>query len=384
MPATGPVPTLSQVHAWDTEHLIRAAARWTDTANRWEEVFTQLSAEMPCPGGSLWEGEAAEAAQQQAYTDRLKVIRAADQLHGAAAVAQAGARQLQAAKQSVVAAVAAAGNARFHVGQDFTVSDRQAGGNAAILAARRAQAESFAADIGTRVASLVAADQQVAAQIATAASGVGTLDFGSNQIQAVDFKQSPVPEPESPDDSGSPPPLPGWTAEQKMQVAREIAQGHANQLHGRDFPGMNEDDIARWIFNTMNDPSTLAGTSTKTGALALYRDGTIIFVDPNNKDYGTTFRPTRDPLEYFLDSTAQPSATLAPPQSGDLPPLPPGLTVPSATPPVVEQVPPPNSGGWGTYISPEEAAESGGDIGNLGKALESYLPNDPKDPNNMA
>jgi hypothetical protein len=50
-------------------------------------------------------------------------------------------------------------------------------------------------------------------------------------------------------------------------------------------------------------------------------------------------------------------------------------------------VPAPNNGtlpDWGTHIPPDEAAQSGGEIGNLGKVLEQYLPHNPNDPNNVA
>lgn len=34
--------TLSQIRAWSTEHLIDAAGYWTETADRWEDVFLQM------------------------------------------------------------------------------------------------------------------------------------------------------------------------------------------------------------------------------------------------------------------------------------------------------------------------------------------------------
>ncbi|MHA7651900.1 hypothetical protein ACX9NE_12220 [Mycobacterium sp. ML4] len=36
------LPTLSQIQAWDTEHLIEAGRYWTATADRWEDVFLQM------------------------------------------------------------------------------------------------------------------------------------------------------------------------------------------------------------------------------------------------------------------------------------------------------------------------------------------------------
>jgi hypothetical protein len=215
MPANSPVPNLSQVQFWDTDHLTDAATHWTNTANLWEETFTQVSQQIPCPGGSPWDGAAAGAAQQRSHTDRLKVTGLAGQLHDASAVARSGADQIQAAKLGVLAAVGAADDAGFTVGQDFSVTSRQTG-DASVMAARQAQAQAFAADIRTRVAELIAVDRQVAAKITSAASGVGAVGFAGTDpsadgqrdptIQAVDHhtvKEAP-PQPPPPD----PPPGP--------------------------------------------------------------------------------------------------------------------------------------------------------------------------------
>jgi hypothetical protein len=173
-----------------------------------------VSAQMPCPGGSPWEGEAAEAAQRQAHTDRLTVMGLADQLHEAATIARAGARDIDASKQRVLAAVNAARDAGFTLGEDFSVASRESG-TASAMPARQAQAQALAADIRMRVAELIATDQQVAAKIAAAAASVGTVRFadtgdgdGRPSIQAVDnrtFKQAPQPEPNDPPPGPMPP-----------------------------------------------------------------------------------------------------------------------------------------------------------------------------------
>lgn len=36
------LPTLSHIHAWDTEHLIEAAYYWTKVADQWEDVFLEM------------------------------------------------------------------------------------------------------------------------------------------------------------------------------------------------------------------------------------------------------------------------------------------------------------------------------------------------------
>jgi hypothetical protein len=159
-------------------------------------------------------------------------------------------------------------------------------------------------------------------------------DGHRGRIQAVDqhtFKQDPPP----PTPPGNP--FAGWTEEQKLEVAEDITHGHASGDHGDDFPGMSEDDIARWIHATMNDPSVLVGTSKKTGALTLFRDGRIVFVDPRNTDYGSIYKPGRDPLRYFLDSTERIPPTLAPPQPD--PPLPGRPTNGPQTAPIISSPP---------------------------------------------
>ena len=164
------------MQTWDTEHLTDAASQWTSTATVWGDAFTHVSAQMPCPGGSPWEGEAAEAAQQQASTDRLTVMDMGDQLQNASVIARAGAREVDAAKQGVLAAVTAARGAGFTVSEDFSVTSRESG-SATAMAARQAQAQALAADIRMRLADLIASDQQVAAKITTAAANVGTVRF---------------------------------------------------------------------------------------------------------------------------------------------------------------------------------------------------------------
>ena len=205
MPASGPVPTLSRVQSWDTDHLAEAATNWSNTASLWEDTFAQVSQQMAYPGGMAWKGAAADVAQQRVRADEVKVLELANQLDGAAGVARSSDDQIEAAKRAVLAAVAATEEAGFTVGEDFSVTSRQTG-DASVIAARQAQAEAFAAEIRARVVQLIALDQEAAARITAAASGVGTFTFtgpggdGSHDptIQAVDnhtIKQAPPPLP---------------------------------------------------------------------------------------------------------------------------------------------------------------------------------------------
>ena len=122
------VPSLSQIHGWDAEHLEAAATHWTTTAHRWDDAFTKVYREAPYPGGTLWEGAAADAAIERVGRDRHEVLGAVETLHGAASVARNGAEEIHTARQLALDAVNEAEAAGFTVGEDLSVTSRQSGG----------------------------------------------------------------------------------------------------------------------------------------------------------------------------------------------------------------------------------------------------------------
>jgi hypothetical protein len=297
MPASGTVPTLSQVQMWDTEHLTEAATKWTDSAAVWGDAFAHMSAQMPCPGGSPWEGEAAEAAQRQAHTDRLTVMGLADQLHDAATISRAGARDIDASKQRVLVAVNAARDAGFTVSEDFSITTRESG-TASAMAARQAQTQALAADIRMRVAELIAIDQQVAAKITTAAASVGTVRFADNgtTIQAVDnrtFKQSP-PQPEPND----PPPGPMPPIEDAVDVKRALDPLQNGGKRGPNGIGTNPDVKEVWDRASMRqlwdyltrDAADTQGPPGFNGSVRVLPDGTKIGLRQSSKGWGDTLQ----------------------------------------------------------------------------------------------
>lgn len=170
-------PTLSEVKSWDVKHLTDAANHWTRAATIWEDHFTQVETGMAHPGGSRWEGEAAEAAQQRAHSDRLIVVPLADQLHNASRIARIGALQLAEAQRLVMRSVEAARNDGFTVGEDFSVTDHRVYTNRAAAAFRQTKAEGYAADLRAAVADLMATDQRIASEISTATTGLDTVRF---------------------------------------------------------------------------------------------------------------------------------------------------------------------------------------------------------------
>jgi hypothetical protein len=219
MPATGGIPTLSQVRSWNTEHLTEAAVHWTRTAVVWEDSFTELANQISVPGGTAWEGAAADAAFASAHADRMIVIGLADELHAAAQIARTGANQIDFARSAVLRVVEAAEAAGFVVAEDFSVTCPGLF-DPITAAARQAQAEAIATDLRATVGTLVATDTEVAASLTAATSGLGNTVFPESEdaastVQLVDFKTAPNPNPGTPDDpvddrptSSTPSPLP--------------------------------------------------------------------------------------------------------------------------------------------------------------------------------
>jgi hypothetical protein len=214
---TAAAPTLSQIQSWSTQHLETAASHWIQTAETWEDAFTRIHREAPYPGGTLWEGQAAEAAVLRTGTDRVVVVGAADSLHSAASAARCGVEEIAFARQAALEAVEEARAAGFTVGEDLSVTSR-IGGPPAVLAARLAQAQLLAAQIRARAEALVAVDTEVGGKITTAISGVNAAQFGTTpvtppqekpHIQAVDnrtIKDAPAqPVPPDPQPGPLPP-----------------------------------------------------------------------------------------------------------------------------------------------------------------------------------
>lgn len=193
------VPTLSQLEAWDTEHLINAATYWTTTANQWEDAFTQIRNQSHTMG---WDGQGGDALRARTSADLTSVTAQADQLRNAAQIARTGASDISTAQRSALYAVEDAQNAGFQVGDDLSVIDTRST-TPAERATRQAQAVAFAADIRSRAEQLEGADSKVAGQLTASTAGVGNVGFGpaGAGVKLVDFNQN---------GDSQPPPLAPW------------------------------------------------------------------------------------------------------------------------------------------------------------------------------
>jgi hypothetical protein len=282
-------PGLSDLLAWPTEHLTDGATQWEATSARWYEAFTQawhdsLSVD--------WQGSAAAALHDRTTGDRQKVSGLADQLQQAATVARSGASDLDAARSRVQYAVEDARAAGFDVDEDLAVVDRTTSGSAAVRAARQAQAQTLAADIGQRAGQLVALDQQVAGRVTSALAGVGNVAFAP---AATGNHGKAEPEPPG-----------GWSPDPLKRAAQKIAYGHAWTEHADEFPGMTKDQLAEVIYQMFlrnsDDPSSLIIGRTQDGAPVLYDPKTNVMVirDPNAPDDGTVYKPSMPDVEKYL------------------------------------------------------------------------------------
>ncbi len=206
--------TLSAIEEWDTKHLESAAQSWDATAEHWENTFSAVHQGAINPGGTVWDGAGAEAAQQRTFADLVKVRGLADHLTGAAAVARRGADHLDSLKRAALDAIDEARTAGFDVGEDLSLSDRSLTPIGAAFAARQAQAQRLAAEIHLRAAALSAADHEIAGNITAATAPLSGLAFdeesatsagedapaGSEdpEVRLVGYKTAPATDSEPP------------------------------------------------------------------------------------------------------------------------------------------------------------------------------------------
>lgn len=165
------LPTLSQITNWDVRHLTDAAAHWAQTADLWEETFHGVWRTTMHPGGTAWEGAAADAAQDLTWRDLVRVRGCAEALRTAARIAQTGAESLRDVKRLALDAIDDAQTCNFIVAEDLAVTPapRDAADR---LTTGQAHAEDHAEDIKHLAANLVALDHDIALRLHDTALGI--------------------------------------------------------------------------------------------------------------------------------------------------------------------------------------------------------------------
>ena len=165
------LPTLSQITSWDVRHLTDAAVHWNQTADLWEQTFHGVWRATMHPGGTIWEGAAAYAAQDLTWRDLVRVRGCADALRSAARIAQTGAESLCDVKRLALDAIDDAQTCHFTVGEDLSVT-RSPDHAADQLITGQAHADDHAEDIKHLAANLVALDHDIARRLQDAALGI--------------------------------------------------------------------------------------------------------------------------------------------------------------------------------------------------------------------
>lgn len=414
MPPTGVTPTDGKAVAvlihggTGPGPLLQAATEARAHAERLRDISTHLRG-TSVRLSRVWQSPAADAA-----VGRITTLAGWYDTHAEHALSAARACQAQADSF---------GQARAAVPRPEVFDDlerRLAAASRANSVARGAYTPVIA-ELQTRLAATHAKALTAYADYATRAADLGadTPTPPPSTVHALDNHTVKDAPPDPPPRPPSRDPLPGWTEEQKQEVAVEIAHNHSGPKHEGDFPpDWSEADIARWIYQTMNDPSTQVATNIDSGATMLLRDGKVIYINPNvnpdkSGDYGTVFAPTplpgsswQTPQEYF-DHVKAPLEPLPPPPPGRFPPVGPGdmsphLPEPAVSPPLsgragvagvsgqgqisgaLSGIPLPGEGtsgtlpDWGTHISPGQIDPDAGDeIANLEKFLEAFRPPPP-------
>jgi hypothetical protein len=117
------LPGLSEIEAANWDYLKTNATAWTNVAHTWESAFAEVRDSSVRPGGTEWNGDAADGFQHRTDTDLVKVRGPADQLRVGAGAAERGYDTQEAGKRLVLDAVDDAERDKFQVGEDYTVTD---------------------------------------------------------------------------------------------------------------------------------------------------------------------------------------------------------------------------------------------------------------------
>jgi hypothetical protein len=169
------LPTRTQINSWRVDHLDSAAEEWTRRAEAWERAYSAVVREVTQPGGTSWEGAAAQAAAQRVITDRRTVLHAADSLHDVAAIARSGATDIRVAQALAQNRIYSAQRADFSIQEDLSIIDN--GLSSTSDRKREAVAMRHAENIWHAAQALDTTDRTVAKRLIEAIEDLEALQF---------------------------------------------------------------------------------------------------------------------------------------------------------------------------------------------------------------
>jgi hypothetical protein len=184
---------LSQVLAYNTEHLIDAAAHWQALADQREEVFATVHNEariMP------WEGLTADALHARTGADYNTAMQSAENLRSAAMIAKDGASTLDQMRSRVMYTIEDGQADGFSPTEALVFVDTRPSANPAVAAQRQQQAQVYTGQLQSQVSDLVAHDTKVGADMSNATAGEGKIMF--TDYTTGDGKKIPSPPPQPP------------------------------------------------------------------------------------------------------------------------------------------------------------------------------------------
>lgn len=170
------VPSRSQIEQWTTAHLADAAAKWRIAATTSDEAFDQHRQNILTPGGTVWEGDAKDAALNRVTADIAIVGSQSNMLREAAGVAENGVTDINAAKREALAAIEAAEHDGFNVADDLSITDTRAY-DVETAAARQTAAAEHAEDIRWTAERLAQADAHAASRLQAKATELEGIHF---------------------------------------------------------------------------------------------------------------------------------------------------------------------------------------------------------------
>ncbi|MBB2989671.1 hypothetical protein FHR72_001134 [Mycolicibacterium iranicum] len=313
---TAGVPSRSEIVDWASvvEELSYSSEVFAAAANQIEVTADTHVQQMLTPGGTDWEGDAAHAAQQQAYSDRGVVYEAADLLRRMRKVASLGGGSIQQCRNLALDAIAQAEADGFCVESDLTVTDSQryTAQQACVYEARRAMAATHHSYIVMRAGGLVSEDVRVGSELSAGAAELSAMvppawlqDQTSIRQASNDEGDVQAYDTDSQDKDAS-------SGEQIAERLRELRKG-LNR-------GVSEVDSEEEIFDLYEELAR-GGTPLPTPDNYYDRrvlpDGTIIGVRESN-DHGPTLDVSYPPGVSGPDKVHLPPGPPAPP-----PPTPP-------------------------------------------------------------
>jgi hypothetical protein len=119
------LPSRSEIDGWAdaVDALSTAAEGYGAAADKIEVAADAHLQQLSTPGGTDWEGDAADSAQETGYADRGVVYGAADLMRRMKKVANVGAGNIRQARDVALDAINEAENDDFRVDDDLSVTD---------------------------------------------------------------------------------------------------------------------------------------------------------------------------------------------------------------------------------------------------------------------